>query len=110
MAEINFGGLNMGPTVGRIVANAPPSEDRTAREVLGPDTEAGQALLVMFIGLALVYVAVGPGDGGPLARLGRALQSIALVAAAMAVVGFTARTYTLRHPDGPLAAGITHDL
>lgn len=112
--DIMYGGLNgvrgIGGVVGQGKPNLSPAEDMRASEVLGPNTEAGQALLVAGIGLVVTWVAVGPGEGGPLGRAGRTLQAIGLVAAAMAVVGFTARTYALMHPDGPLAMGITHDM
>lgn len=112
--DISYGGLNGVRGIGGVIGMGKPSdtvaEDAKASEVLGPDTEAGQALLVAAVGLAVTWVAVGPGEGGAIARAGRTLQAVALVAAAMAVVGFTARTYVLLHPDGPLAMGITHDI
>jgi hypothetical protein len=112
--DISYGGLNGVRGIGGVVGMGKPNdsvaEDERAVDVLGPNTEAGQALLVAAIGLALTWVAVGPGEGGPAQRAGRTLQAIALVAAAMVVVGFVVRTYVLLHPDGPLAMGLTHDL
>lgn len=110
MARIQYGGLVPPPSVGSVVSNAPPAEDARARDVLGPDSEAGQAILIAAISFGMLYVAVGPGAGGPIGRAGRVLQSLAIVAASMAVVGFTARTFSLRHPDAPLASGIRFDL
>lgn len=103
-------GFNFGSAVGTVVGNdLPTMEDEPARNILGPDTEAGQALLVLGISAGLLWVAVGPG-GGPLARGSRVLQAVALVGASVVLVNFTARTYALRHPNGPLAAGIMYDL
>lgn len=114
MARIEYGGLNVGSGIGTIVPgamgpSASTAEDTPARDVLGPDTEAGQALLVALIGLAVLWVAVGPGEGGPIARAQRVLQNVVLVAAAMWVVGFTTRTYAVLHPDWPLAMGLAWD-
>lgn len=112
--DIMYGGLNGVRGIGGVVGMGRPQlevgEDAKASEVLGPDTEAGQAILVAAIGFGITWIAVGPGEGGPVQRAGRTLQAIALVAAAMAVVGFTARTFVLLHPDGPLAMGITYDM
>ena len=109
-AGVRFGtGYNSGPGVGQVVGAGAEAEDMAAKDVLGPDTEAGQALLVMGISLALLWVAVGPG-GGPVARGARLLQSVALVGASMVVVNFAARAYSLGHPNGPLAMGIMADL
>lgn len=88
---------------------APPAEDTPARDILGPDTEAGQALLVLLLSFGFLFVAVGP-EGGLLQRGSRMLGVIAGTGAAMVAVNFTARTYVARHPDGPLAAGLFHDL
>lgn len=113
MPEVRFGtGYNAGSGVGTVVGGAPGmgvAEDEPARNVLGPDTEAGQALLVLGIAAFLLWIAVGPG-GSPIERGAKVLQSVALVGAAVVIVNFTARTYVLRHPDGPLAAGLMHDL
>jgi hypothetical protein len=84
-------------------------EDESAKDVLSLDTEAGQAIIVAAIGFGLLWIAVGPG-GGPLGHGMKVLHSVALVAASMAVVNFTARAYSLGHPDGPLAKGIMVDL
>lgn len=110
MARINYGGLRAAPSIGTVVGNAPPAEDSSVRDVLGPDSEAGQAMLVALIGFAVLFVAVGPGAGGPVGRVGRVLQATAITASAMVLVGFLGRTYALRHPDGPLASGVMFDL
>src|ERR1700675_3599551 len=114
MANVRYStGYNFGSGIGTVVGGAPDvgtKEDEPARAVLGPDTEAGQALMVLGIAAGLLWIAVGPGEGGPVVRGSRVLQSVALVGAAMVLVNFTARTYVLRHPDGPLAAGLMHDL
>ena len=102
-------GASLGTSVGNIVGAGRETEDEPAKDVLGPDTEAGQALLVTGIAIALLWIAVGPG-GGPVARAARLLQSVALVGASMVVVNFAARAYALNHPDGPLAMGIMADL
>jgi hypothetical protein len=111
VAQVRFGtGFNLGSSVGNVVGNdLPTAEDQPAHEVLGPDTEAGQALLVLAVAFVLLWISVGPG-GTLVQRAGRVLGSVALVGAAMVAVNFTARTYALRHPNGPLAAGLTHDL
>lgn len=115
MAEITFGGLNLGPQIGSIVGSPGPMsgngivEDTPAREILGPDTEAGQALMVAGLGLVLLFAAVGP-EGGFIARSGRVLGTLALVAAAMVVVGWAARNYSGLNPDRPLAKGLMFDL
>lgn len=110
VAGVRFGtGLNTGSGVGSVVGADVGAEDMAARDVLGPDTEAGQALLVMGISVALLWIAVGPG-GGPIARGARILQSVALVGASMVIVNFAARAYSLGHPNGPLAMGIMADL
>lgn len=109
-AGVRFGtGYNHGPGVGTVVGAGDQVEDQAAKDILGPDTEAGQALLVMGIAVGLLWVAVGPG-GGPVARSARLLQSVALVGASMVVVNFAARAYSLGHPNGPLAMGIMADL
>lgn len=108
-AGVRFGtGLNTGSGVGSVVGTN-ETEDMAAKDVLGPDTEAGQALLVMAISVGLLWIAVGPG-GGPIQRGARLLQSVALVGASMVVVNFAARAYSLGHPNGPLAMGIMADL
>lgn len=107
---VRFGtGYNQGSGVGAVVGAGAEAEDQSAKDVLGPDTEAGQALLVMGVSVALLWIAVGPG-GGPIARGARILQSVALVGASMVIVNFAARAYSLNHPNGPLAMGIMADL
>jgi hypothetical protein len=107
--------LNVGPEIGTIVGSPGPMsargvvEDAPAREVLGPDTEAGQALLVAGIGVVILFAAVGP-EGGLVGRAGRVLGTIALVAAAMVVVGWAARNYSGLDTDRPLAKGLMFDL
>lgn len=104
-------GLNTGPGIGMAVGGGggETMEDEPARNVLGPDTEAGQAILVVVIAFVVMWIAVGPG-GGLVGRAGRVLTSIALVAAAVIAANFMGRTYALRHPNAPLAAGIAYDL
>lgn len=116
MAEINYGaGLITGPAIGSIVGSPGPMssggmvEDSPARDVLGPDTEAGQALLVAGLGLVLLFVAVGA-EGGLVARLGRVLGMLAAVGAGMVVIGWAGRNYAGLNPDRPLARGIMFDL
>lgn len=105
-------GMNLGSSVGTVVGNYGSGdmvEDEPARNVLGPDTEAGQAILVVVAAFVVLWIAVGPG-GGIVQRGGRVLISIALVAAAVIAANFMGRTYALRHPDWPLAQGIAFDL
>lgn len=111
-------GYNFGPQKGVVVtpktsrsggSSQGPTEDARATEVLGPNTEAGQAIMVALIGFGLLWVAVGKTEGGAIARAGAVLQAVALVAAAMWIVGFSTRLYVARHPDGPLAMGFAFD-
>ncbi len=115
MAIIDYSGaLNRGPVIGRVIGGAPSPdgagivEDTPARDILGPDTEAGQALLVAGIGFALLFIAVGPG-GGIAAKLSRVLGALVLVASAMAVVGWATRSYSGLNPNAPGAKGIAFD-
>lgn len=115
MAIIDYGGFNRGPVIGTVVGGPPSAgtepliEDTPARDILGPDTEAGQALLAAGIGFALLFIAVGPG-GNVVAKVSRVLGALALVFSAMMVVGWAARSYSGLNPNAPLAKGIAFNL
>lgn len=86
------------------------TEDRgEAREVLGPDTPAGQAFIVAAIAFGVLYVASPIPAKGVIARSGAVLQTVAFVTAASFVGQYLARTWAIRHPNAPLAMGVVHD-
>jgi hypothetical protein len=73
--------------------------------VIGPDTEAGQALLIAGLGFLILLVTVGRGEGGIVGRVGKVLETVLVIAAASWVAQYAARSYAATHPDGPLADG-----
>lgn len=83
-------------------------DDRgSVRDVLGPDTEAGQAFLVAMLGLGLVYLSMPKGRVVP--RIGATLQTVAFVGGASLAFHYFARVWVTRHPDAPLAMGVHYD-
>ena len=110
MADVSYGtGYNMGSQVGSVISNGPPAEDASVSAVITPSSYTGQALIVLGIAFVFLFIAVGP-EGGLFQRGSRMLGVIAGTGAAMVAVNFTARTYSVRHPNGPLAGGLVHDL
>ena len=86
-------------------ATAAAVDKGSVREVIGPDTEAGQALLIAAFGFAILLVTVGRGEAGVVGKVGKVLETIAVIAAASWVAQYAARSYSATHPDGPLADG-----
>lgn len=84
------------------------SDDKgSAADVLGPNTDAGQALLIAAGGLGLLYITVGRSQTGVVAKGGAVLETVLIIASAVWAANYFARVYTIRHPDGPLAGGLT---
>ncbi len=93
--------------MGAEVPGAAATDRGSVRDVIGPDTEAGQALLVAAIGFGVVVAAMPAGKLHR--RAGMALQTIAFVAGSVVVFNYLARVFVARHPDAPLAMGVHFD-
>lgn len=79
------------------------------KDVLGPNTPAGQAFWVMVIGIVILFLFVAR-SGGLVRRVGEIAGFVLVVKAADVVGNYAARMYAANHPDGPLADGIRFDL
>ncbi len=85
-------------------------EDKgSVRDVLGPDTEAGQAFLVAAAGAALLVLTVGAGQKGIVGKGSAVLGTVASVMAAVWVGNYLTRTWVVRHPNAPFAMGFHYD-
>lgn len=99
-------GMMQGSGVGNITG---AEDDKgSVREHLHPSTDAGQALIVAGVGMAILLFTIGR----PAKGLGKAVvigQWILVVGAASAVAHYAARTWTMLHPDAPGAVGVFFD-
>jgi len=108
-------GFQLGSGVGTVAgpASAPVSNADEARGgialAVSPRTDAGQALIVAGIGFALLLITIGRSESGVVAKVGRVIEFIVVVAAAVWVVNYAGRSYAAMNPDGVLAAGIRFD-
>jgi len=101
-----------GSSVGTVIGppSAPVAADDTIKAAaFSPSTDAGQALIRAGVGLVILYLTVARGEGNLFARLGRVVEFLVVIAAAMWSVNYLGRTYAALNPDGPLAAGVRFD-
>ena len=101
-------GYQSGPGVGTVVGPSAEGERGSAAEVLSPNTEAGQALIVAAVGIVVLLFTVAR-EGGIFQRLGNAVAFVVVIAAASMVGQYLARMYVLQYPTGPLVEGIRFD-
>ncbi len=99
--------------VGTRIGNGDPQggggREGSVRDVLGPDTEHGQAIAIAAAGLGLLYLTVGARHSGILAKSGAVLEFVAIIAAGSWTANYLARSYVLMHPDAPFAMGFHFD-
>lgn len=86
-------------------AGVEPGDRGGVREVIGPDTEPGQALAIAVAGFLVILLTVARTERGAIAKVGRAIEFVVLVAAAMWVANYATRMYVLTNEDGPLSDG-----
>jgi len=104
-----MGSYQLGSGVGTVVG---PASDDTGKvsEHLGPDTAAGQALMIAGLSFLLLIITIGREAGGVVGKVGRVIEFVVVIAAASAVGQWAAREYVTLYPDGPLAGGVRFDL
>lgn len=100
--------IQMGTGIGQATPGpGNPGDKGDVKDVIGPDTDAGQALLLAAAGLGLLGITVARSQTGVVQKAGAVLETVLIIAAGAWSANYFARIYTLRHPDGPLAGGLT---
>ncbi len=101
------GMANFDTGVGQVVGGNTDASDRgSVRDWLHPGTEAGQALMVAAIAAVILALTIGRESPG-LRKVVAVAYFVLIVNAADAVGNYFLRTFLMRHPDAPAAAGLT---